>query len=97
MQKGSMAKQIVRAVVAGCVVWVSACRLLDAPEAEAWMDQARSYALTPATDWVYPVGTVRSEGSVEGAERLLAEDGASCRLAYVAGGPKPVVVLDFGR
>jgi hypothetical protein len=34
---------------------------------------------------------------VEGAERLLAEDGASCRLAYAVGGPKPVVVLDFGR
>ena len=97
MQSGLNAKRAAQAVVAGCVVWVSACRLLDAPEAEAWMDQARSYALTPATDWVYPVGTVRSEGTVEGAERLLAEDGASCRLAYVAGGPKPVVVLDFGR
>ncbi len=36
-------------------------------------------------------------GAVEGAERLLAEDGASCRLAYAVGGPKPVVVLDFGR
>jgi len=97
MQSGLNAKRVAQAVVVGCVVWVSACRLLDAPEADAWMDQARSYALTPATDWVYPVGTVRSEGSVEGAERLLAEDGASCRLAYVAGGPKPVVVLDFGR
>jgi alpha-L-rhamnosidase len=88
---------IARVAVAGCVVWVSACRLLDTPKADAWMKQARSYALTPATDWVYPVEVVRSEGAVEGAEHLLAEDGVSCRLVYENGAPKPVVILDFGR
>ena len=35
MQSGLNAKRAAQAVVAGCVVWVSACRLLDAPEAEA--------------------------------------------------------------
>ena len=76
MQRGSKTGWIARVAVAGCVVWVSACRLLDTPKADAWMEQARSYALTPATDWVYPVGILRSEGAVGGR----ASAGRGCEL-----------------
>lgn len=64
---------------------------------DAWLQQAKAYVLTPASDRVGPVCVVRTEGRVEAAEALLRQDGKSCRLTYGKSGPKPVVVLDFGK
>lgn len=66
-------------------------------EARAVLEEARAYVLTPGEDWARPVAVARTEGRVSAAEALLAEDGRVCRLAYEAGGAKPVAVLDFGR
>ena len=63
----------------------------------AWLKQARKHVLTPTSDRVMPVGVMRTEGKVEGADALLSEDGRSCRLTYENGGVKPVVILDFGQ
>ena len=46
---------------------------------------------------VVPTGVVWTAGGVDGAERLLADDGAACVMDAASGGPPPAVVLDFGR
>ena len=63
---------------------------------DKWIEAARAQVLTPATDRVTPVAVQRHEGSVESAEAMFSDDGRSARLTYQKGGPKPVVVLDFG-
>ncbi len=64
---------------------------------QAWLQQAKAHLLTPASDQVFPVAITRTEGSVVSSGALLSEDGKSCRLTYSKSGPKPVVVLDFGK
>lgn len=79
---------------------LSACRsqpYAGGAENRAWLKQAASYVLTPKSDWAMPTSVVRTEGRVESAEALVCEDGKSCRLIFETGGPKPVVVLDFGK
>ena len=82
------------AVLLACA---SACALIQRPEGPAWLQESRRYSLAPATDWVAPAAVVRTEGRVDGAEALLAEDGRSCRLTCEDGGAKPVAVLDLGK
>jgi alpha-L-rhamnosidase len=64
---------------------------------QAGLKEAAAYILTPSSDRALPVAVVRTEGRIEAAEALLREDGESCRLIYEQNGPKPVVVLDFGK
>jgi hypothetical protein len=64
---------------------------------DVWPDEAVSHVLTPGSDRVAPVRVVRQEGWVESGDSILSEDGRSCRMTFEEGGPKPVVVLDFGR
>lgn len=63
----------------------------------AWTKLAEECVLTPRSERVAPVAVVRTEGLVDAAEALLCAGGKSCRLTYEKGGPKPAVVLDFGK
>ncbi len=63
----------------------------------SWLKLAAEQVLTPKSDRTAPVGVVRTEGLVEGADALLRGEGKSCRLIFEKGGTKPVVVLDFGK
>jgi len=72
------------------------CRRATATD-EAWLQEANAHVLTPKTDRVAPVGITRTEGRVDAADALLREDRKRCRLTYEKSGPKPVVVLDFGK
>ena len=65
----------------------------DLPAGSAWLIDAKASLLTPETDRVAPVAVSRTEGVVESAEAMLAEDGRSAKLTYAPGGPKPVAVL----
>lgn len=97
MRRRTLTKWILRVGTAGLLAGVAACRMPGAGGDTAWLKEARSYLLTPRTDWVAPASVVRTEGRVEAAGAMLAEDGKSCRLTYEAGGLKPVAVLDFGK
>ncbi len=87
---------ILLALMAVAVAGAAASGAAGAGGAALWLKEASPYVLTPRGDRVMPVRVVRTEGRVEGADALLAEDGKSCRLTFDAGGPKPVAVLDYG-
>ncbi len=89
MGKGLMVKRV---GLCGWVLLGAGC----AAAQEAWLKQAAAHVLTPQSERVAPVAVVRTEGRVEGADALLAEDGRSCRLTFEKGGKKPVAILDFG-
>jgi alpha-L-rhamnosidase len=97
MAMGSVGKRVVRWGAVVALVGIAACRLPDAGNGAAWTEEAASHLLTPKSDRVPPVRVVRTEGAVEKAEGLLAEDGESCRLTYDAGGKQPVAILDLGK
>jgi alpha-L-rhamnosidase len=100
MKKNKVSQVVIGGcVLAGVLLGVTACRLTDTGHAEhEWEAEARAHLLTPQADWVPPVRVVRTEGAVEMADGLLAEDdGRACRLTCGADGKKPVAVLDFGK
>jgi alpha-L-rhamnosidase len=77
---------------------VSCTTVPQSPDSDqAWVQQAHSYVLTPNSDRTLPAKVVRTERPVANADALLAEDGTACRLTYEEQGPKPVIVLDFGK
>jgi len=75
----------------------TACGQAVAGTGPARVKQTQKLLLTPKSDRVAPMAVVRTEGKVEQADALLAEDGKSARLIYEAGGPKPVAILDFDK
>jgi alpha-L-rhamnosidase len=63
------------------------------PENPAW----KSYVIGSGTADVAPVRVTSTSGAVTNAEGLVDPSKGPATLTYTAGGPAPVVILDYGR
>ena len=97
MKNGKAKTWMMLAGSIGILGAATACGQAAAGADAAWVKQAQKLLLTPKSNRVAPVAVVWTEGKVERADALLAEDGKSARLTHHAGGPKPVAILDFGK